>query len=68
VPSFTALLHRTPRFDFEGVAARRRHRRERFVAFLAFVLSLSAVGGVVLAWALELGFGGFLGRLAPLLG
>ena len=68
MPSITAILRRPPRYDFEGRAARRRELRRRIVAFLAFVIALSAIGAVVLAWALELGFGGFLGRLAPLLG
>lgn len=63
------LFHRVPSFDFEGVAARRRRRRQQFVAFVAFVLSLSALGGTVVAWAIELGFGGVIGgQLARLIG
>ena len=69
MPTIPAFLHRAPRYDFEGVAARRRYRRKRFVAFLAFVLSLSAVGGAVVAWAVALGLGGPLGlHLGPLIG
>ena len=56
MPSMS-LFHRVPSFDFEGVGVRRRQRRKRFVAFVAFVLALGAIVGVVMAWAIALGFG-----------
>ena len=68
MPSLS-LPHRVPAFDFEGVGARRRRRWKRFVGFVAFVLSLGAIGGAVLAWAVELGFSGVIGQgLAQLAG
>ena len=57
-----SLFHRAPSFDFEGVGARRRRRRQKVVAFVAFLLSLGAVCGVVLAWAVELGFERLVGQ------
>ena len=68
MPSLS-LPSRVPSFDFEGVGARRRRRRQKLVAFVAFLLSLGALGGAVVAWAVELGFGGVLGQgLAQLTG
>jgi hypothetical protein len=67
--SSLSLFHRVPSYNFEGVAARRRRRRQQFVAFVAFLLSLSAFGGTVVAWAVELGFGGVIGtQLARIIG
>ena len=45
----------------DGISARRRRRRQQVVAFVAFVLSCSAVIGTAAAWAMELGAGRALG-------
>lgn len=50
-----ALRRRDPWWGLEGPAARRRHRRERFMSFLAFVASLVAIGGAGIAWAIQIG-------------
>jgi hypothetical protein len=39
----------------DGINARRRRRRQQAVAFVAFVLSCSALAGTAAAWAMELG-------------
>jgi hypothetical protein len=41
--------------------ARRRRRRQQAVAFVAFVLSCSALAGTAAAWAMELGVARSLG-------
>jgi hypothetical protein len=56
-----ALRRRDPWWGLEGPAARRKHRREKLVSFMAFVASLVAVGGAGVAWALQLGFPALLG-------
>lgn len=64
-----ALRRRDPWWGLEGPAARRRHRRERFVSLLAFTASLAAIGGAGIAWAIQLGFAASLGfRLTLALG
>jgi len=60
MPSFS-LRRRDPFWDADGVAARRHRRWRRFVGLVAFVVSLGAAGGAVVAWALELGFAANLG-------
>jgi uncharacterized membrane protein len=67
MPSFS-LRRRDPFWDADGVAARRHRRWRRFVAAVAFLVALVAVGGAVVAWALELGFADDLGlELAALI-
>jgi hypothetical protein len=56
-----ALRRRDPWWGLEGPAARRRHRRERVVSFLAFVAALAAIGGAGIVWAIQLGFAAMLG-------
>ena len=55
------LRRRDPWWGLEGPAARRRHRRERIVSFLAFVASCLAIGGAGVAWSIRLGFAAMLG-------
>lgn len=45
----------------DGPAARRARRRKRIVSFIAFVASLTAVGGAAVAWAAQLGLADALG-------
>ena len=52
----TLFRRRDPWWQMDGQAARRVRRRQRLVAVLAFVLSVGAVGGAAVAWAVELGF------------
>lgn len=64
-----ALRRRDPWWGLEGPAARRRHRRERVVSFLAFVASLAAIGGAGVVWAIQIGLAAMLGfRLTLALG
>lgn len=64
-----ALRRRDPWWGLEGPAARRRHRRERLMSFLAFVASLVAIGGAGIAWAIQMGLAAQFGfRLALGLG
>jgi len=61
VPVMPSFRRRDPWWGADGTAAQRRRRRQRAVAFMALMLSLGAVGGAALAWAVELGFGGIVG-------
>ena len=67
MPSLS-LFHRVPLYDFEGKGAKRRLRRQKLVAFVAFVLSLGAVAGAAAAWAVALGYGSILALPVSLLG
>ena len=60
-----ALRRRDPWWGLEGPAARRRHRNQRVVSFLAFVFSLTALLGTGALWAIHLGFAGMLGIQVP---
>ena len=60
-----ALRRRDPWWGLEGPAARRRHRYQRFVSFLAFVFSLTALFGTGALWAIHLGFASMLGIHVP---
>jgi hypothetical protein len=60
MPSLT-LRRRDPFWDADGRAARRHRRWRRFVGLVAFVVSLGAVAGAVVAWAVELGYAANLG-------
>ncbi|HXG25972.1 MAG TPA: hypothetical protein VNL94_03855 [Candidatus Binatia bacterium] len=60
-----AFRRHDPWWDMEGPAARRRHRYQRFVSFLAFVFSLTALLGTGALWAIRLGFAGMLGIDVP---
>jgi hypothetical protein len=62
-----ALRRRDPWWGLEGPAARRRHRRHRIVSFLAFVLSVAAISGAGVAWAIQIGLATVLGLgLSPI--
>ena len=54
MPSLS-LRRRDPFWDADGSAARRHRRWRRFVGLVALVVSLGAVGGAALAWAVALG-------------
>jgi uncharacterized membrane protein len=56
-----ALRRRDPWWGLEGPAARRRHRRDRVVSFIAFVASVVAIGGAGIAWAIQIGLAAQLG-------
>ena len=60
-----ALRRRDPWWGLEGPAARRRHRYQSFVSFLAFLFSLTALFGTGALWAIHLGFAGMLGISVP---
>lgn len=60
MPTLPSFRRRDPWWG-DGAAALRRNRRRQFVSFAAFVLSLGAIGGAAIAWAVELGFSGPLG-------
>jgi hypothetical protein len=59
--SILAFRRRDPWWAMDGPAARRARRRKRIVSFIAFVASLTAVGGAALAWAAQLGLADALG-------
>jgi hypothetical protein len=59
--SILAFRRRDPWWAMDGPAARRARRRRQVVALMAFVLSLTAVVGAGLAWAVQLGLGDSLG-------
>ena len=61
MPSILTLRRRDPWWGLEGPAARRRHRRERVLSFLAFVAASCAIGGAGIAWSIQLGFADMLG-------
>ena len=56
-----ALRRRDPWWGLEGPAARRRHRYQRFVSFVAFSASLVAIAGAGMAWAIHIGLAAQLG-------
>ncbi len=59
--SILAFRRRDPWWAMDGPAARRARRRKRIVSFLAFLVSLAAVSGAALAWAVQLGLAESLG-------
>lgn len=59
------LRRRDPWWDMEGSGARRRRRYDRFVSWLAFAFSLTALLGTGALWAIHLGFAGLLGVDVP---
>jgi hypothetical protein len=61
MPSITLFQRRDPWWEADGRAARRARRRQLFVSGLAFAAALAAVGGAVVAWAIELGVAGAFG-------
>ena len=61
MPSILTLRRRDPWWGLEGPAARRRHRRERIVSFLAFVAACLAIAGAGIVWSVQLGFAALLG-------
>ena len=61
-----AFRRHDPWWDVDGSAARRRYRYDRFVSFLAFVFSLTALAGSGALWAIHLGFAGMLGISVPI--
>jgi hypothetical protein len=69
MPSVLSLRRRDPWWGLEGPAARRRHQRERFLSFLAFVSAVVAIGGAGIVWSIQLGVAAMLGfHLHPLIG
>ena len=44
---------------------RRRYRYQRFVSFLAFMFSITALFGTGALWAIHLGFAGMVGIQVP---
>jgi hypothetical protein len=60
MPTLT-LRRRDPWWGFEGPAAKRRYRYQRFVSGTAFLASLLALGGAGVAWAIQLGLAAMLG-------
>ena len=68
MPTLT-LRRRDPNWGFEGPAAKRRYRYQRFVSFTAFMAALVAIGGAGIAWAMEIGLAAMLGfNVAPPIG
>ena len=61
MPSIPLFRRRDPWWGADGTAALRRRRRRQVVSFTALMLSLGALGGTAIAWAVQLGFGGVLG-------
>ncbi|NJD28976.1 MAG: hypothetical protein FIA92_11840 [Chloroflexi bacterium] len=59
--SILAFRRRDPWWAMDGPAARRARRRKRIVSLFAFLISLAAVTGAALAWAVQLGLGDTLG-------
>jgi hypothetical protein len=59
--SILAFRRRDPWWAMDGPAARRARRRKQAVSLMAFLVSLSAVVGAGLAWAIQLGLGETLG-------
>jgi hypothetical protein len=55
VPRFTSTDRHDPWWDLDGPTAQRERQRERLVTGLAFVVSLGAVLGAALIWAVRLG-------------
>jgi hypothetical protein len=55
VTLLTLFRRRDPWWQMDGPAARRARLRQRLVAGLALVLSVGAVGGAAVAWAVQLG-------------
>ncbi len=66
MPSFSLLNRRDPWWEADGPAARRARRRERAVAVAAFIAAVTAVGGAVIAWSIQLGIAALLGVRAIL--
>ena len=60
MPTLTFRRH-DPWWGVDGPAARRKHRYQRFVSFIALVASLVAIGGAGAVWAIHLGFAAILG-------
>ena len=60
-----AFRRHDPWWDVDGSAARRRYRYNRFVSFLAFVFSVTALLGSGALWAIHLGFAAMLGIEVP---
>jgi hypothetical protein len=59
--AFPLLRRRDPWWESDGRAARRARRRQRFVASVAFLAALTAVGGAAVGWAIQLGVASALG-------
>ena len=55
--SLPSLRRRDPWWDLDGKAAKRRRLRTQLVALVAFLTSLSALGGAGWLWAATLGLG-----------
>ena len=64
MPTLSFRRH-DPWWGVDGSAARARYRQQRYVTFLAFALSLSAIVGSGVLWAIHLGFAGMLGIEVP---
>ena len=64
--SLSLFRRRDPWWEADGPAARRAHRRRRFVASLAFAASVGAVAGAAFAWSIALGIAAAIGVQARL--
>ena len=64
--SFSLFKRRDPWWESDGPAARREHRRRRFVATLAFAAGLTACAAATFAWSIELGLAAAVGIHAAL--
>ena len=64
--SLSLFRRRDPWWEADGPAARRAHRRRRFVAGLAFAASVGAVAGAAFAWSIALGIAVAIGVQARL--
>lgn len=60
-----AFRRHDPWWGVDGPAARRRYRYQRFVSFLAFMFSITALFGTGALWAIHLGFAGMVGIQVP---
>jgi hypothetical protein len=66
VSSLSLFRRRDPWWESDGPAARREHRRRRFVSTIAFGASLAALAAAAFAWSVELGLASGIGIHARL--
>ncbi len=64
--TLSLFRRRDPWWEVDGPAARRDRRRRRFVASVAFLTALVALGCAAVAWSIELGLAAMLGVHATL--
>jgi hypothetical protein len=61
VPSLSRFNRRDPWWESDGPAARREHSRRWLKSSVAFVASVTAMGGAVFVWSVQLGIAAALG-------